>query len=82
MRRILAIITVIMLSAGHYSLSLGAEQQKAKKTTPKKEKVIKIKNTGKILSEKEVQQLDPKTFKEIQILNDTLLITLHEKKKK
>lgn len=82
MRRILAIITVIMLSVGHYSLSLGAEQQKPKKTTPKKEKVVKIKNTGKILSEKEIQQLDPKTFKEIQIMNDTLLITLHEKKKK
>lgn len=82
MKRILTLISVIMLSVGYCSLGLGTEQKKAEKPKPKKTTVVKIKNTGKILSEKEIQQLDPDTFKEIQILNDTLLITLREKKKK
>lgn len=50
--------------------------------TPEKSKIIKIKNTGKIISYKQMEKLPPKSIQSIDVYPDSIIITLKSKSDK
>jgi len=74
------ILSLVLLTTPFISLSINASVKKNALKT-KKEPIIKIINSNEIISKKQLEKIDPKTIKSIDVYPNTVFITLHDKMK-